>query len=350
MSGNNTSEEKNLPPSAKKLKDSRKKGRIPKSREMVGAVVTVVAFAVLTLRLPALAEQFQAALDATGRLAPDQSFTAALPPLLSQLLLAAAGLLGPLLLSLVAAAVVTNIIVNGGLVVAFEPLAPDFDRINPAEGFQRMFDLRHLVELIKTLAKLAVTLTTAYLLLRGTLGLLVQEPFCGLGCAPSTLRALLQPLLIAACLGFLLIGACDIGVQRWLFVRDMRMTRSEQKRERKEQFGDPHIIRHKKMERRQSAQSRMKAGLRNATFVVRSAEVSCAMRFAQPDAGVPILVARARADLASQLVEEARRLDLPVIYDPALATMLNGQLKVGMMITKAMFPPVIACMRQAKLL
>ncbi len=350
MSDSSTSEEKNLPPSDKKLKDSRKKGQIPKSREMVGAVVTVVAFAVLAVRLPALSDQFLAALDATGKLAPDQPFAAALPALLSPVLLATAGLLGPLLLLLVAAGIVTNIVVNGGLVVAFDPLMPQMSRLNPAEGFQRLFALRNIIELVKTLAKLALTVTTAYLLLRGTLSPLVEEPSCGLACAPAMLRGLLQPLLIAACLGFLVIGACDIGIQRWLFQRDMRMTRSEQKRERKEQHGDPQIIRHNKMERRQSASSRMRAGLRNATFVVRSAEVSCAMRFAQPDAGVPILVARAKAEMAGQLVEEARRRDIPVIYDPALAALLDGQLKVGMMITKAMFPPVIACMRSAKLL
>ena len=349
MSGSG-SEEKTLPPSGKKLKEGRKKGQIAKHRELVTAVLTLAGFGFLALRTPAVFEQFQAVVGQAGTLAAVQPFAAALSVLAPQLGLMAAGLLGPLLALLVASVLITNIIVNNGLVLALDPILPKMERLDPIEGLQRLVALRSLIELAKTLVKLVLVMTTAYVLLQDALAPLVQQPSCGLGCAPAMLRALLDPLLIAACLGFLLMGTLDIGVQRWLFHRDMRMTRTEQKRERKEQDGDPLMKRRAKQEQRQSSQPRMRTGMQNATFVVRSGAVCCAMRFAFPDAQVPVLVARSHGEMASQLTEEARRRGIPVVYDPATAALLDEQLKVGMLITKAMFPPVIACMREARVL
>ena len=349
MSEKGTSEEKNLPPSAKKLKLAREKGQIARSRELVTAITTVVGLAVLALRTPKLFDQFAASAEIAGRLAANEPFATALSTVAPQIGLAVAGLLGPLIVLLVASVLVSNVAVNGGLVFAIDPVLPKLEHLDPIAGLQRLVALRNWIELFKTLLKLTLVIATAVLLLRGAIAPLVELPTCGLLCAPGLLCELLQPLLIAASLGFLLVGFFDISVQRWLFRRDMRMSRTEQKRERKEQEGDPLIKRRNKREHRASANSRMRAGLRNATFVVRSGSVTCAMRYAHPDAQVPILVARGRGEMASTLVEQARTLNIPVIYDPSVAATID-KLKVGMMITKAMFPPVIACMREARVL
>lgn len=345
-----TSEEKSLPPSTKKLTDRRKKGEIARHRELVTAVVTVTAFSVLAIQAPAVFSQFEGIVDRAGDVAASGSFGDALAVIAPQLGLVTVELLGPLAIMMVAGVLVSNVVVNGGLVMSLDPVMPKLERLDPIAGLKKLVGLRSWIELSKTLAKLTLVLATAILLLRGAMSALVEQPTCGLGCAAPMLGALVEPLLIAACLGFLLTATLDIGVQRWLFRRDMRMTRTEQKRERKEQDGDPLMKRRAKREQRASGQPRMRAGMRHATFVVRSGTTCCAMRFAHPDAQVPIMVARGRDETALQLVDEARRHNVPVVYDPGLAKMLDEQLKVGMMITKAMFPPVIACMREARVL
>ena len=349
MSEKGTTEEKTLPASPRKLKLAREKGQIARSRELVTACTTIAGLAIVAVRAPAVFDQIAASTTLTGRLAADEPFATVLATVVPQLGLVAAGLLGPLIVLLIAAALVSNLAVNGGLVFAIDPVLPQLERLDPIAGLQRLVALRNWIELIKTLLKLAVVVSTAVLLLRGAAAPLVELPACGLLCAPGLVRALVQPLLIAACLGFLLMGCFDIGIQRWLFRRDMRMSKTEQKRERKEQEGDPLIKRRSKREHRASANSRSRAGIRNATFVIRSGSVTCAMRYAHPDAQVPILVARARGETASVLADSARALNIPVIYDPSVTASID-KLKVGMMITKAMFPPVIACMREARVL
>ena len=348
MSDKGNSEEKTLPPSAKKLREARKKGQIARSKEMVTAAVTLTAFAYLFARsgsfLDALQDVLRAAPDAAGL-----PFAEAFALLAGRLGTEVTWLVAPFAGLLVVAAVLSNVVVNGGVLAAVDPVLPKMERLNPVEGFQRLFAMRSFIELIKAVLKVAVVGTVAVLLIAASLQALVEQPSCGLACAGPVLRGLLRPLLVAACGFFLVLGALDIGLQRWLFRRDMRMTKTEQKRERKEMEGDPFIKRQHRGERRAAAQA-ARTGLRYATFAIRSADTVLALRFAKPDATVPILVARGTDDGARLLLEEARRMRLPVVFDAAATALVAPRLKVGRMISQDMFPAVIACMREAGLL
>jgi type III secretion protein U len=209
--------------------------------------------------------------------------------------------------------------------------------------------LKGLVDLVKILLKLILVLGVCVVLIRSTLQALVQQPTCGLGCVPAVLHGLLTPLILACCGFFLLVGLLDIGIQRWLFRRDMRMTRTEQKRERKDTDGNPLIKRAHRREQR-AMQKAVRTGLRNATFLIRGPEIAVAMRYAKPDAEVPALVAKASGPAAEMMIEEARALGLPSVLDAETAAALLSRLQVGRPVTQDLFPPVILCMRRAGLL
>ena len=349
MSGKSGSEEKTLPPSPKKLREARRKGQVARSKELVTAAVTLTAFAYLYARRSAFAETMQDTLLAASA-ASERPFPAALALLAPRLGSDLAWLVAPFAALIVAAAVLTNVVVNGGVLAAAEPVLPKMEHLNPVEGFQRLLGLRNMIELVKAVLKVALVGTVAILLIAASLQVLVEQPSCGLRCAGPVLSGLLRPLLIAAGGFFLVLGTLDIGVQRWLFRRDMRMTKTEQKRERKEQEGDPLIKGQQRRERRGAAQAAARSGLRNATFVIRSADAAVALRFAKPDALVPILLARATGEGAPVLLDEARRLRLPVVFDAAATAQVASRVKIDHIITQDMFDPVIACMREAGVL
>lgn len=347
MSGQDTSEEKTLPPSAKKLRDARKKGQIARSKEMVGAVVTMAGFAYLLARFALLFGQVSDGLLTVPTLV-DKPFAEALTPLLSRLAGDVAWSVAPLVGLLVTVAVVVNVVVNGGALAAVDPVLPKMDHLDPVAGLKRLVGMKNLVELLKALGKVAVVGGLTAFLIGGSLQALAELPACGLVCAGPVVRGLLQPLLMTVSGVFLVVGSLDIGLQRWLFRRDMRMTKSEQKRERKESEGDPTIRNRHRQDRRSSLA--LKTGLRHATFVIRSGDVALAMRYAAPDALVPLLVARGLQEGAILLLREARALDLPVIFNAEAVALVAPHLKVGRMITQEMFNPVIGCMREAGLL
>ncbi len=339
------SEEKTLPPSAKKMRDARKKGQVARSKEMVTAVVTLAAFAYLFLRAGTVFANLQEGAIFAGAMA-DQPFAVGLGPLASLLGRQVLWTVAPLVGLLVLAAVLSNVAVNGGVLAALEPVLPKLERLDPVEGFKRLFSLRNLVELVKSVLKVALLGTVACLIVAGSVQALVEQPSCGVSCAGPLLLRLLRPLLLVAGGCFLVLGGLDIGLQRWLFGRDMRMTRTEQKREHRDMLGNPLIKQQHRQEQRAGLNRTVRAGLRNATFVVRSSELALAFRFAKPDAMVPVLVARGTAEGAPVLLEEARRARIPVVLDPAAAT-LFAPLKVGQMVGKEAFQTIIACMKQA---
>lgn len=347
MSNQETSEEKTLPPSVKKLREARRKGQIARSKEMVGAVVTTAAFAYLLVGFAGVFDALRDGLLGVPALL-DRPFAEAIAPLATRLAGDIALVVTPFVVLIVVAAVMTNLVVNGGVLASFDPIIPKMERLDPVGGFKRLFGLKNVVELLKSIGKIAVVGGLTAGLIATSLQALVDLPACGLPCAGPVLRALVQPLLLTSAGIFLVLGGFDIGLQRWLFRRDMRMTRSEQKRERKESEGDPTIRSQHRQDRRSGLA--LKTGLRNATFVIRNRDMALAMRFAAPDALVPVLVARANQEGVAVLLEEARRLRLPVIFSPEAVAAVVPRLKVGRMITQDMFNPVIGCMRDAGLL
>jgi type III secretion protein U len=343
---NDTSEEKTLPPSDKKLKEARKKGQVPQGREMVTAAVTVASFGYLMLRAPGLAVSFETGLKSLPDVY-DLPFTTAVGTLAERLSVEAFAALLPLIGLIVIAVVVTNLVINGGPVLSLHPITPDAEHINPISGFGRMFSLRNLLELVKSILKLAVVIFLVFQLIEGALQALVEIPACGLSCGISALGALLKRLLLVMAGLFLVLGGLDIGIQKWLFMRDQRMTLTEQKRERKDTQGDPEI---KKRHRRERQGGGPKTGLSNANFAIRSASVVLAMRYTTSDAPVPVLVARAVEDGVNPLLAELRSLGVPVVFDSAATDSISPGLKVGEAISKEMFQPVIECMRAAGVL
>ncbi len=347
MSGEDTSEEKTLPPSAKKLREARRKGQIAHSKEMVSATVTAVAFGYLSVRFVLLFNQLSDGLLAVPALL-DRPFGNAVGPLLARLASNALWAVAPFTGLIVTAAVISNVVINGGALAALDPVLPKMERLDPVAGLKRMFAIKNFVELAKSLTKVGVVGGLTVFLIAGSLQTLAELPACGILCTGPVLRGLLEPLLLAVAGLFLALGGLDIGLQRWLFRRDMRMTKSEQKRERKESEGDPMIRSQHRQDRRSSAA--LKTGLRNATFIIRSGDVALALRFAVPDALVPVLVARGTEDGAILLLSEAKMFNLPVVFNAEAVALLSRRLKVGRMISQEMFNPVIACMREAGVL
>ncbi len=344
MSGK-TSEEKTLPPSRKKLQDARRKGQVAGCKELVTAAGSTTVLAYLALRGGALLADMERVLDDVGRLA-GRRWDEAYPALLDHAARAGALFVLPLLALLVAVVCASAVVGHGGLVFSTDPLAPKMERISPTAGFGRLFALRNVVEAGKTVLKFAVLAATAAILLRSALGPLAELPACGLQCVPGLARAVFGPLVVAAGLMFLVLGAADLGLQRFLFRRDQRMTRTEQKRERKDTQGNPLIRSAHKRERHAAMRSHVRVGVRNATFVVHGDAVAVALRYAPPEVLVPALVARAGQDAVAALMDEASALGLPCVSDPDTAAAVSARVQIGGLIPDALFAPVIRCMRQ----
>ena len=128
-----------------------------------------------------------------------------------------------------------------GLLWSPEKLAPDFSRVSPLSGFQRMFGIDGLVQFFKTLLKLVVTGWVAWSVMaphRTELpNLAAMDPMSALAFARKVLVALLSAILTFMAL----TAALDWIWQRQRFLQRMRMSREEIKEEHRQSEGDPHV-------------------------------------------------------------------------------------------------------------
>ncbi|MHC6157727.1 EscU/YscU/HrcU family type III secretion system export apparatus switch protein [Bradyrhizobium sp. C9] len=324
MSG--TSEEKKLPPTPKKLRDARKKGQSARSSDLVSGVSACAGLSCLWWRAGAIEDKWHETVRLIDKL-QEQPFTSAVPQALSGLLELSIATVGPLLAAAVAAALLANVLANGGFMIALEPLKPKLEKLDPIKGLTRIASKRSAIELGKTLVKVVLLGTCFFFTVTASWKALVYLPVCGMGCLGLVFT---EVKLLAGIAGgaFLVGGLTDLLIQRWLFLQEMRMTETEAKRENKEQQGNPQVKREHRRLRQESA-NEAPLGVHRANLILTGSTTLVGLRYVRGETGVPILVCRGEGETASKLLGQARALGLKVVDDDVLARQLLGTAKLG---------------------
>jgi type III secretion protein U len=248
---------------------------------------------------------------------------------------------GPLVAIVITVILLFGMIATRGPVFSFEPLKPKFEHVNPAKGLQRIASMRNVVEFVKGLAKAVLLAAVFVAILVAWLQSLFEVPGCGQSCVLPMTLAILTPMGIAAALAFMVVGLIDVPIQRWLFLRDMRMTRTEYKREHKDLEGDPLIRQALQRQRRAAVTQPAKLGLNNAVLVLVSGDRLIALRYKSGETPVPIVVSKGQGQVGTALLSRARNLDLPIVQDGALVDDLFPNSRLGEYVEAEHFSAII---------
>jgi type III secretion protein U len=317
------SEEKSLPASRKKLLDARKKGQLPKSQDMVTAMVVLTCSLYLISVGQAIHQRCRALLALVADIYT-QPFASVWPRIETAAIDLLLSIVLPLLGVTVITVVLTNLVTMGGLVLSVEPIKPEFERISPVAGFKRIFSLRSLIEMLKALFKLGTLALAFVLVYRAGLQSLMQSSGCGAGCVRASFQQLFQPLLVTLIIAFLLVGGLDVLMQRWLFGREMRMTKSDRKRETKDTDGDPLIRQARQRQRKQMHALATKRGLQNATLVIGEAgQWAVGLRYIRGETPVPVIVSRAGPEESAAMLAQASAFGIPHAVNGTLARRIS---------------------------
>lgn len=343
-SGQDTSEEKTLPPSAKKLKDLRKKGRISRSSDMVSGVTTTVICIYLGLTTNWFFENFRVTVAALSSL-QNAPFYFAADATRRALTTSFGYYLAILLTIVVSVVVVTNMIVNRGILFSMDPMKLDLSKLNPVEGFKRIFSMRSAVELSKNLIKTGLLFSFSLIALASGLRATFLVPFCGIDCVAPTVKQIAYPMITVAMVIYLLGGLIDVALQNWLFRRDQRMTKTEAKRERKDEEGSPEVRTMQRRLRTILLQRASKYTVVDATIFVEGFSTAVGIRFVRNETPLPIIVCKGRGSLASDLLYVAQAQRTPVHFDDELATRLAQRSEIGSTLREEFFEGFISALK-----
>lgn len=331
-------EEKNLPPSQRKLKKAREKGQVASSQDFVSGLIFTFGIIVVLAMWPRYLEVFTGSL----RLALDnlnRPFAQSGPQVFSDLFTLIFQALMPLLVVVAAVGFVGHVAHKKGLIFSFDPVKPDFNKLNPVEGFTKIFSFRNAVDFGVVLLRSLIWLVVSGLVIWLALPQIVMSPGCGLPCVTTAGFDLIKTLVIIAIILIIVIGILDLPLQTFMFLRDQKMSRSELKREMKEQEGSPEFAGHRKEQHRLIASGGGATGMRVASLIFVSSGEAVAIRYDANAQPVPIIVAKGKGVNADPILKAAELLDIPVVVDPYLAGELVN-VGIGGMVPERLFTPV----------
>jgi flagellar biosynthetic protein FlhB len=312
-------------PTQRRLDEARRKGQVASSREVNHALVLGGGALLIGLLAPALGEGIARALRPL--LERPHAFTATagdLDRLLATLLGDLGLALAPAALLLVVAAAAGGLIQNG-LVVSGEALAPKLDKVSPLAGARRLFSLRSLVEFGKSLLKLALVGAAAGALLWPAAPTIIAATDREVGALLPLLQLLALRLLGGLALLVALIALLDTFYQRFEHRKQLRMSRRDLQDEFKQTEGDPHVKARLRSLRMERARRRMMAEVPKSTVVITNpTHVAVALRYEPPAMAAPRLVAKGAGPIALRIRELAREHGVPVVENPPLARALHA--------------------------
>jgi flagellar biosynthesis protein FlhB len=317
-------------PTPKRREEARADGRIPQSVEITSATVLLAAL-LATWRsgdaaIGALRESMRRSLLAVSAydLTP-----AALGDVLHGMLQDILAVVSPILIATAIAGIVATV-AQVGFQVHGKRLMPDFSKVSPASGWQRIVSTKGLFDLAKALVKIGLIGWLAWVLIRKAEFSIVALS----GAAPREMLSI-AGLEVARLVGWstgilTVLAAVDYAWQRRQHETSLRMSRSEVKDEQRQAEGDPKVKARVKRAYQELVKARSVADVPTADVIITNpVHLAVALKYVPGQMGAPKVVAKGAEGMAQRIKEVARRHGVPIMERRALARALFRSVPVG---------------------
>jgi flagellar biosynthetic protein FlhB len=340
MADESDSGSKTEEPTKHKLDEARSKGDVGKSSDVPTAAVFAAAGAVVITMSGLACRQMTAsflpfiahpdAIDLSGAGAVGvgrEALMAAQPALWVLLAAAAAGVSGNIL--------------QTGFQLTPSKLAPDFSRLSPMKGLERLFGLDGWIHFAKSLIKVFGLAWVAWMVLNSRAATLQNLAALNPAAILPLCAEAIKALFIAVLIVMIAIAMIDFVVQKQRFMARMRMSKEDIKDETKSTEGDPHIkakLRHLRMMR---SRQRIIQQVPKATLVVMNpTHYAVALRYVQGETAAPVCVAKGVDALALKIRAIAEQHNIAVVEDPPLARALYASMEIDQTIPREHYEAV----------
>jgi flagellar biosynthetic protein FlhB len=321
--------EKTEQPTPRRLEDAIKKGQIARSAEVQTVFVLMGALAALTFAGREIWGQLVGAIMMTLGHLHDTAITAdSLQGYGVTGVYVLLKCVGPVVMATALAGLTAGAIQNR-FNTASEVLTPDWNRVNPVEGFKRLFSGRMAVPTIVGAVKFAFILAVTYSEIRRVLDDPVFTSVVSTARLAEFLGQTCLRIFLRAGLGLFVIAAADYGYQFWRTQRDQMMTKQELKEEMKSSESNSRV-KAQRRKRRAVSKAKALAGVPTAdVVVVNPTHIAIALRYDRKAMRAPKIVAKGIRLNAQKIREIAEQHQVPVVENISLARMLFKHGRVG---------------------
>ena len=313
------------------------------SQDAVAVVTLLGSFAVFWMMSGRIAEQ----LSGFMRLCfshVDLASGMTIDDILHELIMQALSLIGrtvfPITLVTAGCAIIATF-AQTRMLVSSELMKPKFSRINPLEGFKRLFSLKSVINALKGLLKISILMIIVYMSISGMFHESAKYLYVDIQASCSHLFSQGMGMVVKIGIAFIALAALDFMYQWWDYERGLRMSKQEIKEEYKQTEGDPQIKGKIKEMQRKRAQSRMMQQVPQADVVIRNpTHFAVALRYHPDEDAAPIVLAKGMDELALRIVKVAEEHKIPTIENVPLARALYAETELDQEIPPELYNPV----------
>ncbi|BEP41883.1 MULTISPECIES: EscU/YscU/HrcU family type III secretion system export apparatus switch protein [Variovorax] len=338
--------EKDQDPTPKRLRDARKRGEVVFSSDVASTAVFAVVVVCMWLGggvLYSLLRELWLHATSTSLLTrPEDRF--------DELLLhtGEALLWGTLpIMAIAAVAGIVGSLAQVGGVAAWERLKPDVNRMNPAQGLQRIFSTRNLINLLKMSLKTMLLAGLMFVIVRGFVDTSLK---LGYASPAATMTAAAHMVLVAfgwATVIYALMAAVDYTHEHYEFMKQQRMSIEEVRQEYKEVEGDPVNQSRRRSAHFEAVYASLGDRVRMASAVIHSARTAVALQYLGEN-DLPRVIARGEGEVAAQIRRFAGEGLVPMEFEPSLAERIYAEVPVDQPIPRSLYAPVARLLRWAQ--
>lgn len=339
--------EKTEEPTAKKKSDTRKDGKVPKSKELSSGVELIALFLILKFWIGHMGENFMELFNEVYEKIPayttfwngrivKEDYRILINDVIVQMLIQ--------LLPFFAVGIVLAVGINMlqfKFQISTKPLKPKFSKLNPISGMKRLFSKDKIIELLKSIAKVVLIVAVVYLTIKDDWVYLVQFYGMPFNQAIEVIGNVVINMGLKISLVFMVIAFVDLIYQRRKFNNDIKMTKQEVKDEYKNAEGDPQIKGKIRGKMREASQRRMMQDVPRADVVITNpTHFAVAIRYDALEGAAPRVLAKGADYLAQKIKEIAKENKVEIVENKPLARMLYANVEVGQEVPPELYQAV----------
>lgn len=328
-------------PTQKKISDAKKKGQVPRSREITSAVTLLSAMIILYVSSGNMLSTIKRIMqEVLGGLSAKELTPAAVHALMIKQLGYMATMLGPFLLLLFAVTVAVEV-GQGGVQLTSEKLKFDLGKLNPLQGVKRLFNKDSIFEVTKSFLKMGIVGYMGYKVLTEEMESIIYLVDSDVAGIVDFLGHLAFKIVLHTCGVLIVLAVLDIVFVNWRFLDNLKMTKQEVKDEHKNAEGDQGIKAKIKQKQFQMARRRMRQIIPTADVVVTNpTHYAVALKYDRLKMAAPVVVFKGVDQMALQMRAMAKENNVVLVENRFLARELYSQVEEGDMIPEALFAAV----------
>ncbi len=250
-------------------------------------------------------------------------------------------ILAPLMLGISVAGVLANLLQTQGFRFSLKPLEPKFSKLNPMKGMGRLFSKNSLMELFKSITKIAIIGFIAYQTVKSEFSNIPLLMDMEVGQSAVYMGEVSMKIMWHTLWAMITLSLIDYAFQRYTYFEGMKMTKQELKEERKETEGDPLVKARIRNIQAQLSRKRMMAEVPEAEVVITNPiHYAIALKYDRGSMAAPVVSAKGANHLAQKIKDIAREHGVPVVENKPLAQALYKLVDIGGVIPQTLFRAV----------